>query len=66
MARLKFGTSETTRSGLRIYPMLRQEADRSPVIESNHPVHELHALRRAERPALRQHRVVDVFQANAR
>ena len=35
------------------------------MVQPNHSVHELQPLRRAQRPALRQHFVVDIFQAHA-
>jgi len=35
------------------------------MVEPDHAMHELQTLRRAQGPALRQHLVIDVFQAQA-
>src|SRR6266478_401055 len=49
---------------LRIYPMPGEEADGGTVVESNYPVHEPQSLGGAQRPTLRQHLVVNVFETD--
>ena len=63
MARLRFGTSETTRSGGRSRQYLLEQAHLGGMIQPDQPLHG-RQLRRAERPA-REHQVVDLLQLQA-
>lgn len=52
------------RAGL--HPMLLEEPHDRPMVHANHRVHESQTLRRAQSPALRQHFVINVLQAEVR
>ena len=64
-ARLKCGTSEATRSGLRLPPIFLQQPHRLSVIHPNHALQHAHQLRASQGPAILQHAVIDVLDAQS-
>ena len=52
--------------GTGLFPVFCKQANGGPVIQPDDRMHKHQALRRAQRPTLRQHQVVNVFQPNAR
>ena len=64
-ARLKFGMTETTRSGRLPRQYFGERAALSGMIQANDAVHHRHEILRAQRPAALEQRVVHILHADA-